>query len=187
MRFVFIRHGHFDPGTDRKRGALTADGERQAVAAGDFLRQGGIVPDFVCTTNALRTQQTARLVLAAMGLAELPIHPQNGGGFTIAGKNLAAKIAEWRACLAQDAARDAGVRRARRFAKRMSQSGAGARAAGGDARRRGGVRARGVWGVAGRAVVWRECAVKGSDSDILTRFNGTLNVGDGLELTLRST
>jgi hypothetical protein len=41
--------------------------------------------------------------------------------------------------------------------------------------------------VAGRAVVWRECAVKGSDSDILTRFNGTLNVGDGLELTLRST
>ncbi len=97
MRFVFVRHGHYAHGTDPDQGPLTEHGARQAREAGDFLRDAGIAPDFVVTTGTARTRQTARLLFAAMGRGDLEGHPLRKGGFTIAGKNFDAKVAEWRA------------------------------------------------------------------------------------------
>jgi broad specificity phosphatase PhoE len=96
MRFVFVRHGHYDHGTNPDQGPLTEHGERQAREAGEYLRQAGIVPDFVVTTRTLRTRQTARLLLAAMGRAEQESQRLKMGGFTIGGQNFDAKVAEWR-------------------------------------------------------------------------------------------
>jgi phosphohistidine phosphatase SixA len=59
------------------------------------LRDAGIAPDFVCTTSTVRTQQTARLALAALGRAEQAIRPQRDGGFTSADGSFDAKIASW--------------------------------------------------------------------------------------------
>jgi broad specificity phosphatase PhoE len=97
MRFVFVRHGHYDHGTDPDQGPLTEHGERQAREAGEFLRDAGIVPDFVVTTGTVRTRQTARLLLAAMGRGEQESLPlPTGGGFTVARANFDAKVASWR-------------------------------------------------------------------------------------------
>ncbi len=97
MRFVFARHAHYDRGTNPDQGPLTEHGERQAREAGEFLRDAGIVPDFVVTTRTTRTRQTARLLLAAMGRGELEGQPLKKGGFTTGGENFDAKVAEWRA------------------------------------------------------------------------------------------
>ena len=97
MRFVFVRHGHYDHGTKPDQGPLTEHGERQAREAGEYLRDAGIVPDFVVTTRTLRTRQTARLLLAATGRGEQESLPLKKGGFTIGGHNFDAKVAEWRA------------------------------------------------------------------------------------------
>ena len=51
---------------------LTAEGERQATAAGERLRSWGWQPDVVATSHLIRTQQTARLVVPG---CEIEIYP----------------------------------------------------------------------------------------------------------------
>ena len=52
--------------------------------AGEFLREHGVVPDLVCTTDKQRTIDTADLVLEVLGVA--PPRRIFGGGFKTGAK-----------------------------------------------------------------------------------------------------
>ena len=63
---ILLRHAHAEPATagqdDRQRG-LSATGQEEARAAGDWLREHGLMPDRILYSNAARTRET----LEAMG------------------------------------------------------------------------------------------------------------------------
>jgi phosphohistidine phosphatase len=70
---VLVRHA--EPGLaplDRDR-PLTPRGERQAQAAGAWLREAGTVPDRVVVSPALRTRQTWERVAAELDSAPEPV------------------------------------------------------------------------------------------------------------------
>lgn len=98
MRFIFVRHGHYDgkgkPPPVKKRMPLNARGREAARAAGEFLRREGIVPDVVITTDAERTQETARLLLDALDVDD--VSPRAAGsGFGGRGPDLDPKLDQW--------------------------------------------------------------------------------------------
>lgn len=100
MRFIFVRHGHYDKKgklqPEKNKTGLNARGREAARAAGEFLKREGIVPEVVFTTRTERTRETARIVLATLGVED--VQPQaRGGGFS-KGKDKAgldAKLAGW--------------------------------------------------------------------------------------------
>ena len=63
---ILLRHAHAEPATagqdDRQRG-LSATGQAEASAAGDWLRAHGLMPDRILYSSAARTRET----LQAMG------------------------------------------------------------------------------------------------------------------------
>jgi phosphohistidine phosphatase len=84
---LFLRHAHTEsvrPGaTDRAR-RLTDDGEREAAAVGDHLRDRGEPVDLVVCSSATRTRQTVeRLGLVAP--VEVTDELYNAGGESILG------------------------------------------------------------------------------------------------------
>jgi len=98
MRFVFVRHGHYDgkgkPAAEKKRTPLNAAGRRAAKAAGEYLMRENIVPDIVITTDTERTKETAKILLDALGMDN--VKPQSrGGGFSAGKASLDAKLVEW--------------------------------------------------------------------------------------------
>lgn len=58
---ILLRHAHAEPASagqdDRQRG-LSATGQAEAQAAGDWLRAHGLVPDRILYSSALRTRET---------------------------------------------------------------------------------------------------------------------------------
>lgn len=94
MKFVFIRHGHYaKPPTGPNDGApLTEHGRQSARLAGEFLKQQGTALDLIVTTKKRRTQETATLVLEALGSA--PARIDNDAGFASADA-MASKLAAW--------------------------------------------------------------------------------------------
>ncbi len=72
MRFVFIRHGHYEHPSDRAakvRASLTCEGRAAAREAGEFLRAHGIVPDVAWRTPPERTRETLAIVLEVLEAA----------------------------------------------------------------------------------------------------------------------
>ena len=66
---VVLRHAHAalaGSGPDHAR-PLTGTGERQAGAVGRLLRERGLVPDVVVSSDALRARRTAEIVVADDG------------------------------------------------------------------------------------------------------------------------
>ena len=66
---LILRHGKAEKGShlpDHDR-PLTDRGERQSVAAGERLRQEGLVPDAILTSTADRAKRTAELAAEACG------------------------------------------------------------------------------------------------------------------------
>jgi broad specificity phosphatase PhoE len=94
MRFVFVRHGHYDKTTgDNDTAPLVEAGREEARAAGDFLRKEGVVPDLFCTTRTRRTRETAETILATLEKT-LPIHAKDAG-FARGKSTLDEKLEEW--------------------------------------------------------------------------------------------
>jgi broad specificity phosphatase PhoE len=98
LRFVFVRHGNYDKPTRtaaRARAPLNAKGREAARRAGEFLREHGVVPDLVCTTDKQRTIDTADLVLEVLGVA--PPRRIFGGGFKTGAKlaEIEARLLAW--------------------------------------------------------------------------------------------
>ncbi|MUL39582.1 histidine phosphatase family protein [Streptomonospora sp. PA3] len=66
-RLIVLRHAQAEPlidGSDHER-PLTAQGREQARAAGAHLASGGLFPDHVLCSTALRARETAELVADA--------------------------------------------------------------------------------------------------------------------------
>jgi phosphohistidine phosphatase len=92
VRFVYARHGRKVPGQDTP---LTEAGREQARRAGAFLRDQGIVPDWLCHTATLRTRETAERLLAELGV-RCPVHrPESGWRRSAGPEEIAARIARW--------------------------------------------------------------------------------------------
>ncbi len=94
MRFVYIRHGKkADPGGD---GApLTEKGREQARKAGEFLKAERIEPDWLCTTPAKRTKETAEIVLEAIGIQCPARKPEPGWTIDASIDEIGKRIAKW--------------------------------------------------------------------------------------------
>ena len=70
-RLIVLRHakaGELPGGPDMQR-ELRPRGRRDSVAAGDWLKAGGILPDLVLCSPAARTRQTWEHVSAVLGTA----------------------------------------------------------------------------------------------------------------------
>jgi phosphohistidine phosphatase len=97
IRFVFVRHGRYDgsdvPRSERRRKPLVHRGEAQAREAGRWLRERGITPDLVVTTDTRRTVQTADFVLEELGFDDRD-RLVTGGGFR-SRHGLHGKLREW--------------------------------------------------------------------------------------------
>ena len=67
-RLVVVRHAKAEPyaATDHVR-ELTDRGRRDALAAGEYLRSIGVVPDHAVVSTSARTKQTWELVAAGAG------------------------------------------------------------------------------------------------------------------------
>ena len=68
-QIILLRHAHAEPAsgdeTDLSR-PLTANGAREAQAAGDWLKTHGAQPDVVLCSPSARTRETAAQVLARL-------------------------------------------------------------------------------------------------------------------------
>ncbi|MBW2737227.1 MAG: histidine phosphatase family protein, partial [Deltaproteobacteria bacterium] len=99
MRFIFIRHGHCDgkgrPQREKDKLPLNDSGRRAARAAGAYLKEEGIVPDAVFTTKTERTQETARVVLDALGGVDLKLQAKGGGFRSGSTGGLDSKLDQW--------------------------------------------------------------------------------------------
>jgi len=75
---LILRHGSAETrgpdGRDFTR-ALTPKGDREARVQGGFLREAGIVPEFIATSTAVRAHTTAEVLLEALGAA-VPLTPE---------------------------------------------------------------------------------------------------------------
>lgn len=93
-----IRHGSYckPPSGEKNRDCpLTPEGKQQAHAAGQFLDDLGIVPDFVVSTNTKRTRRTARIALDAMDI-QCPIHWVSSGWRAGASRSqIETRVREW--------------------------------------------------------------------------------------------
>jgi phosphohistidine phosphatase SixA len=98
MRFIFVRHGHYDgkgkTSAEKKVTPLNPRGREAARAAGEFLREHGIRPDVVFTTETARTKETAQIILGVLGLESLRAVPKSGG-FAKGRADLDKKLEEW--------------------------------------------------------------------------------------------
>ncbi len=73
-RIVLIRHAKTEQGPVDIERALTDRGRRDATAIGELLRQGGITPDRVVVSPALRARQTWNSAQAELAdIAELNV------------------------------------------------------------------------------------------------------------------
>jgi phosphohistidine phosphatase SixA len=94
MRFVFVRHGHYDKTNgDNDEAPLLEAGQDEARSAGEFLRREGVVPDLVCATRTRRTQQTAEIILATLE-STLAVQAKDAG-FARGKSTLDEKLEEW--------------------------------------------------------------------------------------------
>lgn len=77
-----LRHGEAEPhdGNDAAR-RLTAEGERQSVAAGEALAALGANVDACLTSPKLRAADTARLACRVLGIEPEIAAELSGGGF----------------------------------------------------------------------------------------------------------
>ncbi len=67
MKLIFLRHGEYNRiQTNPNDGPLTENGERQANAAGQWLRDLPLRPTHLIHTPTTRTAQTAKIALAAL-------------------------------------------------------------------------------------------------------------------------
>ena len=69
LRLILIRHGKSswnDPYSDDHARVLNGRGEDSAKAIGAWLADHGYLPDLVLCSDAVRTQQTAELILPAL-------------------------------------------------------------------------------------------------------------------------
>ncbi|HET7122068.1 MAG TPA: histidine phosphatase family protein [Solirubrobacterales bacterium] len=86
---VFLRHGDAENITDDDAArALTAKGERQAVAAGRALAAMGAEIEVCLTSPKLRAEQTAQLACGSLGIE--PEHASELGGGPFDSLSLAA-------------------------------------------------------------------------------------------------
>ena len=70
---ILLRHAHAEsasPGQDDHDRALAARGRSEAVAAGQWLRERGYIPDRVLCSTARRARETLDLVQDAIGHGE---------------------------------------------------------------------------------------------------------------------
>ncbi|MBW2735806.1 MAG: histidine phosphatase family protein [Deltaproteobacteria bacterium] len=98
MQFVFVRHGQYDgkglSRAERKLAPLNDKGRTAAQAAGEYMKQENITPDFVITTDAERTKETARIILDALEVTD--VEPQaKVGGFRKGKATIERKLGEW--------------------------------------------------------------------------------------------
>ena len=68
-RLVLLRHAKSDypMGVGDHDRPLAARGNREAPAAGAWLRENDVVPDFIVTSDALRTRSTCAWVISELG------------------------------------------------------------------------------------------------------------------------
>ena len=100
MRFVFIRHGHYDKPKDkaaRPRASLTPQGREAAQRAGEFLREQGIVPDLVCHTSTARARETADIVLRELGVERPVVDVGSGFQKGATRREIKDRVAAWAA------------------------------------------------------------------------------------------
>lgn len=70
---ILLRHAHAEPaapGQDDFDRPLSRQGQAEAEAAGNWLRQHSLVPDRVVTSPARRTRETLEQVLEIIGYVE---------------------------------------------------------------------------------------------------------------------
>jgi phosphohistidine phosphatase len=68
-RLLLLRHGKSDwanPDQPDNERPLNDRGQRAAALMGAYLRQRGLAPDLILSSAAVRTRETAQLVLAAL-------------------------------------------------------------------------------------------------------------------------
>lgn len=68
-RLVLLRHAKSDYplGISDHDRPLASRGNREAPAAGAWLREHGVIPDFIVTSDALRTRSTCAWVISELG------------------------------------------------------------------------------------------------------------------------
>ena len=68
-RLVLLRHAKSDYplGVSDHERPLASRGNREAPAAGAWLRENDVVPDFIVTSDALRTRSTCAWVISELG------------------------------------------------------------------------------------------------------------------------
>jgi phosphohistidine phosphatase len=84
-RLMLLRHAQTEnvrPGSRDRDRRLTEDGERQAIAVGEYLRGVGVGIDLLICSSAARAQQTAELLGLAAPI-EVSDQLYNAGGETI--------------------------------------------------------------------------------------------------------
>lgn len=74
-RLVLVRHAKAEPfaSTDRAR-ELTDRGRRDAEAAGGYLRERGVVPDYAVVSSSVRTRATWEVMESALGSTAEVVH-----------------------------------------------------------------------------------------------------------------
>jgi len=76
-QIILLRHAHAEPpepGQADEERPLTSDGEREARAAGAWLKSRDVQPSLVLCSPALRTRQTADHVLEQLDNVAAPRH-----------------------------------------------------------------------------------------------------------------
>ena len=71
MKIILMRHGNALHGTSDSARPLSKKGKREAVAAGNFLRSVGGLPDVILHSSLLRSRETAEHVEKALGTTGL--------------------------------------------------------------------------------------------------------------------
>jgi broad specificity phosphatase PhoE len=100
MRFVFIRHGHYDksgPRSSWPHAGLLDRGRAAARLAGEFLREQAIVPDLICRTSVERTRETAEIVLGVLKVERRVHAVKNGFAKGAMREAVEARLEEWAA------------------------------------------------------------------------------------------
>jgi len=100
MRFVFIRHGHYDKPKDkaaRPRASLIPQGREAAQRAGEFLREQSIIPDLLCHTSTARARETADIVLRELGVERPVVDVGSGFQKGATRREIEARVATWAA------------------------------------------------------------------------------------------
>lgn len=75
---ILLRHAHAEPGANGQADIdrpLSAQGHREADAAGAWLREHGLLPDRILCSPSRRTRETADAVIHALGPIEQRLDP----------------------------------------------------------------------------------------------------------------